>query len=750
MKTSAKKSELILIFFVVCVIICLVIYNFRMTVNWISNAEAFNERQVYYDTSTPEWTYEERSIKLANKNGEAKRVKTIHYRSKLKGSVYGSGMVASRATTSLGFARKLKRYERQDVIYVPEISEDSVKCDAWMSSKILLNKTRKDVKTDTTTMRENQTLAASTVLHECEIEKGETACFKCIESRKFLRSCVHIRRDMTVTDKNDDVLVIPKNRDNSLGWCLPKNFENIDQDLDGSDGSGNDVVTAVPKEINRNCNPNTGKWLLSQLGDDGGSFDSSYNWICKCTYPNLMTNLTTSMSDCLKPVGCAPHGHLDDVTSKGLVDPYREGQCVCDRFYEAGFEDNIGPVCSPRNIGTSGKALHELYKENNLSYGSSIPHSYVSKILVNSIDRRYRGQSLIPNPCRVDAITGLPTNGCQEVLTTIDGKSRVICVSVRGDHVAVKNDSDYLLNNNGQYPNACVAVIDNREEAISADKSYENIPMVLSGFNQKWLPDFGVIVTPDQKSTLRKLYEVLWTQDQTMRQWFDINVKEPKPFGNQRFDLPWPLNQLADRYTLVVYEDFPSTGKDGYYSPAHAFIFNHLHNGKTTKLFTLFAQNYDKFYREYYGVRDYWWWEQYRAQYNRDKGPGRLPPGATTFEYIRQNKEIGKQEYRLRQSPTNFRYQDQFYPGRPFDCSFCDDTGSRSGEYVKLNVIPSLVPFYYESRQRPVYMNGKYFSFDATVIVNYDSSVMNFVAERFMHNFKDHHYRGLSLREVNE
>ncbi|KAK2574882.1 hypothetical protein KPH14_013129, partial [Odynerus spinipes] len=731
MRTSAKKVELILIFFVVCVVICLVIYNFRITVNWISNAEAFNERQVYYDTSTPEWTYEERTVKLANKNSDSRRIRTIHYRSKLKGNVYGSGMIASRATTNLGFARKLKRYERQDVIYVPEISKDSVKCDAWMNSKALALNGK--LKSDN-----DETQAPTTVLHECEIEKGETACFKCIESRKFLRSCVHIRRDMTVTDKNDEILVIPKNRDNSLGWCLPKNFENIDQDLEGDD-----ATTVVPKEINRNCNPNTGRWLLSQLGDDGGSFDSSYNWICKCTYPNLMTNLTTSMSDCLKPVGCAPHGHLDDVTSKGLVDPYREGQCVCDRFYEADFEDNVGPICSPKNIGKSGKTLHELYKENNLTYGSSIPHSYVSKILVNSIDRRYRGQSLIPNPCKVDAITGLATNGCQEVLTTIDGKSRVICVSVRADHVAVKNDSDYLLNNNGQFPNACVAVIDYRENEISADRSYENLPMVLSGFNRKWLPDFGVIVTTDYTSKLRDLYNELWENDDTMRKWYDRNVNEPKPFGDKRFPLSWPLNRLDSTATIVVYEDFPNTGKDGYYSPAHSFIFNHLHNGDSTKLlFTLFAQNYDKFYREYYGVRDYWWWEQYRDQYNRDKGPGRLLPGATTFEYIRQNKEVGKQVYRLRQWPTNFRYNDQFYPGKPYDCLFCDDTGSKSGEYVKTNVIPSLVPFYYESRQRPIYMNGKYFSFDATVIVNYDPPVMNFVAERFMHNYKNHHYLG--------
>lgn len=731
MRTNAKKVELLFIFFVVCVIVCLIVYNFKLTVNWIHNSEKFNERQLYYDATTPEWVYEEKSLRRTS--GDEVKVRTIHYRSRLKGNVYGAGKVIPRATTNQGFARKLRRYERQDVIYVPEISADSVKCDAWMGERaITLDTLGRDK-------------FGETKLFECDIEKGETACFKCIESRKYLRSCVHVKHDLTVNDRNDDVIVIPKNRDSSVGWCLPKNFENIDQDAD--DGG----ATGIPKEIDRNCNPKTGKWLLAQLGDDGGNFDSSYNWICKCTYPNLMTNLTSTMSDCMRPVGCGDHGELDELSRKGLVDPYREGRCVCDNFYESSFEDSTGPVCVPRNIGKAGKTLHQLYLENDMTWGEGISHDYVTKLLVNSIDRKYRAQSIIPNPCNVDALTGIYTNGCKAVKTRIDGKDTVICVSVRGDHVTATNDSDYLLNNNGKYPNVCVKVIDDRAKRYpSNESSYMELPFVLSGFNRKWLPDFGVIIPLSEISTLRKLYKSLWKNDAGMRDWYARNVTAPKPFGGERYAIRHSLEYLDSESVLVVYENFPNTGKGGYYSPAHNFVFGYLQNWKIRKMFALFAQNYDKFYREYYGVRDTWWWEQSRGQYNRDKARGRLPNGTTYFDYIKQNKEIGKQIYRMRQLFLSVTYDDSMYPGIPYSCPLCGDSGSKSGEYVRQNIIPSLVPFYYESNNRPIYMNGKYFSFDGTCIIYMNNSEMVFVAERFMHNFLNHHYRGLSLQEVNE
>lgn len=457
--------------------------------------------------------------------------------------LYGVRPVDPKRAKLLGFQPRLLSYERQAEIYVPEISPDSRRCDLW--------NTRQDIR----------------YLVKCQVAEGDTACFNCIESRKFNRYCIHVPQPLQVHlgfaytgmpgaaaenvslmssefDTGRDVLEIPANESPDEGYCLPSVFKNIVH----QDGAWK------PTDDTRNCNPNTGDWLLARLSVTG---DTSYNWVCRCRYPNLMTNLSTLFSDCMRPVGCQPHGQLDEETQQGRRNPYTQGECLCNSGYRAGRDATIGPTCLPRVVVGDEDLPQDVYQRYGLNTEAMLTWPEDQRILDSRVatlaGNNQRGVAL-PNPCRYDVLTGrlLPLHkSCLLVTEQIEGEWTAYCVFQTYDAVPVRSSRDYLRNNNGQYTNACM-VID-----TPSDPSTNTMNTIFSYQVSREVsdprPDFGVLIARSQ--TLYRIFDSV-AQDAAYRE-FMSHVKPPTPITNQLPDKTTVLATGDVAGWCSVYEQVP-------------------------------------------------------------------------------------------------------------------------------------------------------------------------------------------------
>jgi hypothetical protein len=454
-------------------------------------------------------------------------------------SAFGVTRTSSKRLRSLGFQPKLLSYERKSEIYVPEISPDSKRCDMWNQQ----NNVRYLVK--------------------CKISEGEQACFNCIESRKFVRQCVHISRPLQVsldyafggidpyTSTQNNLITIPANDSADEGYCLPRVFSNIALNEEGSWG---------PADEKRNCNPNTGEWLLSRLSTAG---DTSYNWLCRCRYPNLMTNVSTIFSDCMRPVGCNPNGELDELAKTGRVNPYTRGQCVCNAGYKPDYDRTIGPTCVPVIVASEDNLPQDVYERHHLdtTYMLQWPKDerYLDYRVAAISGNSARGVAL-PNPCKYDALSFKPlpkSSACDLVAELIEGEYVAYCVFYGPMGAPVRSSRDYLRNNNGRYSNGCIQVNvadSGRTDTVNTILSYQ----VTRGY-QNARPDFGVLYALSYQ--LHDLLDELKETDENYKQ-FVANVKYPSiEFNKMHHDFNFKIADKGIMYWLSLYEQVPLESK---------------------------------------------------------------------------------------------------------------------------------------------------------------------------------------------
>ncbi|AKN63351.1 pif-1 [Agrotis segetum granulovirus] len=99
---------------------------------------------------------------------------------------------------------------------------------------------------------------------------------------------------------------------------------------------GEKYCIALNDERARNCNPNTGLWIMRRYSED------TFSLICHCTYPGLVTQLTL-YDDCDYPVGCRPHGYIADINASPL-------RCECDNGYVSDISISMTPYCRQQTI----------------------------------------------------------------------------------------------------------------------------------------------------------------------------------------------------------------------------------------------------------------------------------------------------------------------------------------------------------------------------------------------------------------
>lgn len=298
-------------------------------------------------------------------------------------------------------------------------------------------------------------------LVKCDVREGNTACFNCIESRFHTMYCVHLYKDVDiyVTDERE-YRTMPANTNEYEGYCLSEKLTRL--------------VRYYLKEINdpelnehsHNCRPYSGDWVLSRL-----SLDGSYNFICLCKYPHLLTNIAGPMSSCSKSVACNNHGTLDSESIAGNIDAYVSGKCLCEDGWIGDYDANIiGPYCRVATFGENPNAfLHT--NDNNKILNSTSDH--LNKDFVNYIRTLNNNQPFkIPNPCTYFT----SNNGCRlERLQRDLPNGRIIfstCIPTYGN-IALRMNSDYLNNNGGRFNNVCFPV-DIQYDGFTIDFNYQN------------------------------------------------------------------------------------------------------------------------------------------------------------------------------------------------------------------------------------------------------------------------------------
>lgn len=682
---------LLILFVYVGALICVCLVGFFAFIDsaTLATTAESNDKPLWQSTKQAEFVHPTTGAKF--------RTSVSEYRSWVNRNTYGVGLTNRERTDERGYTRSLLDYRRTNVIYVPDESADTVSCDTWVNQNF----------------DDQQFFSNQNGLIECRLNEGSDACFKCRESRRYKRVCVHFPVNQTIVSANNKEHVIVANSSPDVGWCLPASFKDIQFDNEGGTGK-------PPPEIARNCNPNTGDWLLASLSASGNeTVDSSYNWICRCRYPNLMTNLDDPTSDCLKPVGCRPNGRLDDKAAAGLVDPYRQGTCICDKYYKTGFSPDIGPTCNLASVTDYGlnKALDDVFGRER---GSIIDLEFVSTAFLNLLPADERRDVRLNNPCHFDVLDGreLPQKeSCELTVETIGKERRAFCVSHNIDHIAVRVESDYLLNNHGRYANACLYTGHTRNR-VNLKQVADEKPggtFHLSYYNKKRYPDVGHIIRPDvyeEKSREQKrAYQIMafFDTDREYLQWY---IRFVSPYKNYATEASYQLRFNAsymyelDR-TFVIFNDYPDV--DERYSfglaivkvPFQMDIYNLLLEQSPStcapkaimtlidrdifhpKRFTYYAFEYDVFL--YMDVSWYNSWEPYKNQRNclgagrllvdqpidtlyREINPDQMPAGLRQF-FVSGNQNEYPSDYSFNEcfscAPVDGKISDQIKRDTP-------------------------------------------------------------------------------------
>lgn len=158
--------------------------------------------------------------------------------------------------------------------------------------------------------------------------------------------------------------------------------------------AGESYCLALDRERARSCNPNTGVWLLAET-------ETGFALLCSCLRPGLVTQLNM-YEDCNVPVGCAPHGRIDNINSASI-------RCVCDDGYVSDYNtDTETPYCRPRTVRD---VMHDesFFPRAPCADGQvRLDHPGLNDFY----RRHFRLEDIcVIDPCSVDPISGQRTRG---------------------------------------------------------------------------------------------------------------------------------------------------------------------------------------------------------------------------------------------------------------------------------------------------------------------------------------------------
>ncbi|AGR57076.1 PIF-1 [Choristoneura rosaceana nucleopolyhedrovirus] len=178
-------------------------------------------------------------------------------------------------------------------------------------------------------------------------------------------------------------------------------------DVDGNEQTvniraGESYCFALDRERARSCNPSTGVWLLAET-------KTGFALLCSCLRPGLVTQLNM-YEDCNVPVGCAPHGHIANMSG--------DIRCVCDEGYVSDYDAATEtPFCRSRTV--RDVLFDEAFFPRAPCGDGQVRLDHPG---LNDYYRRYfRMEDIcVVDPCSVDPISGRRTSGRLFHHTTAD------------------------------------------------------------------------------------------------------------------------------------------------------------------------------------------------------------------------------------------------------------------------------------------------------------------------------------------
>lgn len=445
---------------------------------------------------------------------------------------------------SLYGQRRIPQFERRGIV-IPKWSNDTRACDDF----------------------EN--------IVECLVSDGYNACFECIESRTYTRVCAHFSHDITLYDeKTNTNVTIPANSSSLNGYCVRENVAKDLRDLDAVEGR--------VSEMKRECSIFNAEWLLTRKYTGDASI-SSYNFVCRCKYPNLMNNENGPMTACSKDVGCNGHGQLDDESRASKRDPFVDGTCMCEKGWLSERNDQIGPYCREATFEEWPSLFFPTNNENeSLELNSEyIDPTFQDRINGKRVDKD--AKVWLPNPCTINGCT-LEYYDNQRYIcadyVTLSENGEILSVSI-----AVRTTRDYLKNNGGEYPNSCIHLTPDEINNYMVLRQY------CSQEDTKAEPEIGILVRKNKLGDIiaRLCYDKNIVKSSSRlfdsREYSDFrdSLQPALNSGLDDYGVLWTFNskefqkyrkKFADTFGLLLFPQHSDLGKyreDGMYWVAYSY-----------------------------------------------------------------------------------------------------------------------------------------------------------------------------------
>lgn len=242
--------------------------------------------------------------------------------------------------------------------------------------------------------------------------------FSCGNCKEPLSLCHHIENNVIIS--ND--IIIPANKTKDEGYCLALN----------ESGSA------------RSCTAkNGGKWIINMNANQ-----TLFKFECYCSLPNYFVNSPID-SDCSQFVGCL-NGKMKDTNYNTI----EEIDCDCNSNYESSRGKTAfseAPQCVLKNIFKWDKPEFPVLEQK-----------FIAPMYLTMLDPDVK----LPNPCLFDLATNTFVKGIGKIELDKE-QNTAYCVALKIGYATTITNSDYLLNNNGNYSNAITSFTNNPENLIS-------------------------------------------------------------------------------------------------------------------------------------------------------------------------------------------------------------------------------------------------------------------------------------------
>lgn len=300
-----------------------------------------------------------------------------------------------------------------------------------------------------------------------------------------------------------------------------ENCKNINVPISIRDGSGNLIIALPPSQTkedgyiipdmeleNFECTPSVGSAVLVIVNYDnyahGGT--SKLQLYCQCKYPQLMShhNINAIRGDCTYKNNCAHNGtlHVPQDSNSKYMDPLIHGRCSCPLADTVAYHDfENGPDCRYKTVKdfTPYEFNNTFFPETIDNYKGNAPITpststaiidYPKPMFLEKkyIDPEFLAEFLddgveyaLPNPCNYDYKTGERIDPSEVKVMLINNIATCVVTKLTSKYVTLITDTDYLLNNDGKYPNAVMNVAGNGDYyavMFFPDKIFSTLPMI--------------------------------------------------------------------------------------------------------------------------------------------------------------------------------------------------------------------------------------------------------------------------------